>query len=537
MIEQELKESFLVQLDKDKKLIRSVWDNLLKNGWNQSENGRLAQMVHRVSGAALMTGFSEIGAAAQRLETTLREMERIADFLVLESVFYEFLDAVNALKTDNAADSSAAAFGYNGSPSERQPPVGLIYIVEDDESQAGNLAVQVGRFGYAVRVFTKLSALREGLVEKLPTAILMDMVFPEENSTGAEEVMKLRKEFGDQLPVYFISVRDDVNARIQAVRAGGKGYFLKPVDINALMDDIHKITLKSELMSYRVLILDDSPVQARANALHLKKANIETQVITNEHEILDQLKNFRPDLVLLDLYLAESNGFELAQMIRQIKAYVLLPIVFLSAEADRGVQLSIVGQGGDDFLTKPVKPDQLVSVVISRIERYRQLQTLMLRDGLTGLYNHTTMWEYLVHEVNRSNRVKQPFSLAMLDIDNFKKVNDTYGHAAGDKVLRSLSLLLSRRLRNSDIIGRYGGEEFLIIFPNTEKTVAGEIMEDVRESFAQIVHISDQTEYSVTFSCGVACFPEGRTPMALSEAADKAMYQAKRMGRNRVVLT
>ena len=176
----------------------------------------------------------------------------------------------------------------------------------------------------------------------------------------------------------------------------------------------------------------------------------------------------------------------------------------------------------------------MIEAVTARIERYRQLQTLMLRDGLTGLFNHTTMREHLMQEINRAGRAAQPFALAMLDIDEFKTVNDRFGHAVGDKVLRSLAQMLTLRLRREDIIGRYGGEEFLIILPNTQAKEAVDLLDDLREGFAQVVHLAHKAEFRVTFSCGVAGFPQYNSAASLSEAADKALYSAKRQGRNRV---
>ena len=204
---------------------------------------------------------------------------------------------------------------------------------------------------------------------------------------------------------------------------------------------------------------------------------------------------------------------------------------------DREKQLEAVGIGGDDFLTKPIRPKHLISAVRSRIERYRELRALMLRDSLTGLYNHTSIRERLVQESARAVRNNQPLALAMMDIDYFKKVNDTYGHATGDRVLKALAHMLTRRMRQSDIIGRYGGEEFLIILPNTDKQTARQILDELREAFALVRHTADNTEFNVTFSCGVASFPKHQTPAALSEAADRAMYAAKAQGRNRVALS
>jgi diguanylate cyclase (GGDEF)-like protein len=363
----------------------------------------------------------------------------------------------------------------------------------------------------------------------------MDIVFPEGELAGTEEICSLREEFGDSLPVFFISVRTDTIARIQAIRAGGKGYFTKPVDIDALMDEINNLDIQIDPQPYRTLIVDDSEIQAKTNAMHLRKFGIETSIITKAEAVLDELDNFHPDIVLLDLYMPDFSGLELAQMIRQIKTYVGLPIVFLSAEADREKQLNAVGMGGDDFLTKPIKPDLLIAAVTSRIERYRKLQTLMLRDGLTGLLNNTTIRENLAQEINRAGRNNQPLAVAMLDIDQFKNVNDTYGHATGDKVLRSLAQMLSLRLRHTDLIGRYGGEEFLILLPNTTQTEAANLMDELRDAFSQVVHISHEEEFRVTFSCGVAAYPQQSELATLSEAADRALYEAKRQGRNRVV--
>jgi len=268
----------------------------------------------------------------------------------------------------------------------------------------------------------------------------------------------------------------------------------------------------------------------------LKTAGIYSQIVTNPLDILRAIEEFLPDLILLDLYMPECTGLELAQVIRQMKAFVSLPIVYLSAETNREKQLAAIGLGGDDFLTKPIKPDHLISSVTSRIERYRQLRELMLRDSLTGLFNHTSIRNRLGQEIARSARSNQPLTFAMVDIDNFKKVNDSHGHAAGDRVLKALSHLFTRRLRQSDIVGRYGGDEFVIVMPNTDETAALRILNDLREAFSLVRHSSMGNEFTTTLSCGLASFPKYQNVASLSEAADQAMYIAKRQGSNQVIL-
>ncbi len=230
------------------------------------------------------------------------------------------------------------------------------------------------------------------------------------------------------------------------------------------------------------------------------------------------------------------TGMELASVIRQIEAFVGLPIVFLSAETDRDKQLAAVGLGGDDFLVKPIKPEHLISAVVSRTERYRKLRSVMMRDGLTGLFNHSSITDRLEQEAARARRQQIPLSVVMIDIDHFKQVNDTYGHPVGDRVIKSLARLLTQRLRVTDIVGRYGGEEFLVILPDTAAEQALSLVDKLREAFSQLLQHAGGKRFFTTCSVGVASHPTWTEPAALKEAADQALYQAKRGGRNRVAL-
>jgi diguanylate cyclase (GGDEF)-like protein len=159
----------------------------------------------------------------------------------------------------------------------------------------------------------------------------------------------------------------------------------------------------------------------------------------------------------------------------------------------------------------------------------------MERDSLTGLLNHTNLKETLYNELLRAKRTEAKLCFAMIDLDHFKNVNDVHGHMSGDRVLKSLSRLLQDRLRRTDIIGRYGGEEFGVILINTGVVNAKAIMDDIRESFSQIRQASSEGDYYVTFSCGIAGFPDISTAEELNSQADQFLYKAKEEGRNRIV--
>jgi len=262
-----------------------------------------------------------------------------------------------------------------------------------------------------------------------------------------------------------------------------------------------------------------------------------TCVVSDPQQLLPQLAEFHPDLVLMDMYLPGCSGDELARIIRQMEPFVGLPIVFLSVESDFDRQLSAMGLGGDEFLTKPILPMQLVSVVASRVKHYRRLRALMVQDSLTGLANHSRLQQALETEVARALRQGNPLALAMIDIDHFKQINDRYGHPTGDRVLQGLARFLRQRLRQSDVVARYGGEEFAIVMSNTDAANGHMVIERLRNHFSTLVHEGDKGEsFAVTFSAGIAALPGHATARALLLAADRNLYAAKECGRNCTVL-
>jgi len=207
--------------------------------------------------------------------------------------------------------------------------------------------------------------------------------------------------------------------------------------------------------------------------------------------------------------------------------------VFLSSETNLDIQLQTLEQG-DDFLQKPISDTHLVSAARTRIERARTLGRLMYHDSLTGLLNHITLKLHLETELARCQRQGQELCYVMLDLDGFKQVNDRFGHQSGDRVLKSLAHLLQERLRKTDQLGRYGGDEFGVILPNTTVDTAFEIIDEMRVRFSQLRYLGDDKEFSLTLSAGIAASRRGGGLEQLMSDADAAMYQAKSGGRNQV---
>jgi diguanylate cyclase (GGDEF)-like protein len=247
------------------------------------------------------------------------------------------------------------------------------------------------------------------------------------------------------------------------------------------------------------------------------------------------LQDFHPELILLDINMPKCNGIELAQVIRLNQDWLRVPITYLSHEQDVEKRAVAMGRAGDDFLSKPLGDRELITAVSVRAARSRQLSDALDRDSLTGLLKHSRIKEQVDMELSRAVRTQENLSVVMLDLDHFKRINDTYGHSAGDKVIKAIAHLLRQRVRKTDAVGRYGGEEFVIVLPRCSCEEALVLMEDVRQRFCDITFAADQRNYNVTLSAGIASYRPGveRAEQLLQEA-DAALYRAKEGGRNRI---
>jgi diguanylate cyclase (GGDEF)-like protein len=268
----------------------------------------------------------------------------------------------------------------------------------------------------------------------------------------------------------------------------------------------------------------------------LQDAGMEAHAVSDPFDVLEPLAAFDPDLILMDVNMPRCSGIELAAVLRQGRGHVQVPIIFLTADKTSASQLRAIEAGGDDYLTKPVDKRLLLASVRARAKRARLLTSLITSDSMTGLRNHSSIMEALATELSRARRQGTPMAFAMIDIDHFKAVNDTYGHWVGDTVIKSLSQILRQRLRRTDVIGRYGGEEFAVILPDANAEGAAQLIDRIREGFTKVRHMAGDEEFFVTFSCGIATFPQIDDAARLTTTADDALYKAKQGGRNRVVI-
>lgn len=494
----------------------------------------LRDQLHKLAGAAGTFGFSSLGQRAreleqeadQWLETLQQEQQSLQDFSrSLQQLARQQFQAEHS--PEPATQSSRSP---RPSSSARR-----IYILEDQRSIGENMRLTLNNFGYQAEHFTRIVELEAALQQQLPDALIVDVNLPDEALTGLEYAANLQQRLDEPLPLLVITTQDDFATHLQAVRVGALGFFTKPVDIPQLENRLERCFAQQHGEPYRVLIIDDDRELASRFSLILRGANMLVEMLHEPAEIFTRMRSFNPEVVLLDVSMPGCTGPELAQIIRLNDDWLRVPIVYLSAETDITRQMNALIKAGDDFVTKPISDNALVAAVFSRAQRARLLSNALSRDSLTGLLKHADIKEQAAIELERAQRSGKPASVAMLDIDFFKKVNDSYGHAAGDNVIRALANLLRQRLRRIDSLGRYGGEEFLVVLPDCPAEQAKRILDEIRQRFAELQFIASGQQFSVTLSAGIAATDEAPASADdLLDRADRALYGAKHGGRNRV---
>ena len=496
--------------------------------------------AHKLAGSGATFGFPAVTEIAREMELSCK---RVLDgtsgygpgFLDHQYELCGHLREAAQAPIDSIKDETleiAHAAALRVQPDTRQSAL-LALDCEVDESE--QIKLELEHFGFDVRLVDHPQKIEAELAKGPVDVVVSGLKFDGAPDAAFKVLGDLRTRELLSAPLVVYTAQDGIAARLGAARVGAKAYLLKPLDIADLINELDEVTHRAEQEPFRVLIIDDDESLARHTELVLQGAGMQTFVQTEPLGVLDALDDFSPELILLDLYMPKCNGSEIAAVIRQRNEYAGIPIVFLSGESDKDKQLSAMELGGDDFLTKPIRPSHLISSVRIRSSRFRELRSYMVRDSMTGLYNHTTTKQLMETEISRAQRSKTKMTLASLDIDHFKNVNDTHGHAVGDRVIKALARLLRQRLRGVDIIGRMGGEEFAAILPDTGIDEAFRVFDQIRTAFSDIVFHTDEAEFSVTISCGIAQFPDHDTSTALSDASDKALYAAKHGGRNVVI--
>ena len=403
--------------------------------------------------------------------------------------------------------------------------------------------------------------------------VLLDVMMP--GMDGFEVCRRVKGSSRTMhVPVIMVTALDQTSDKVQGLEAGADDFITKPVDDIALITRVKNLArlkmLNDEMVlrmatgaqigalpggalawpkmegGGRILLVEDDDRVAKRIVAVLGKLH-EVQVEPELPAALLRLGDKPCDLLIVSLNLAGADGLRLCSQVRSLERARHLPIIVIVQPGEEARLLRALDMGVNDYLTRPVDRNELLARVRTQIKRKRHSDYLRDRleesvelavtDALTGLHNRRYMETHLAALAEQAGATGRPLSLVLVDIDNFKSINDTYGHEAGDRVLRQFAARFRRNSRSIDLVCRIGGEEFVIVMPDSGLERACQMGERLRECIATEPFQPDgETRLRVTASVGVATLeqPQGSLE-ALFKRADQALYVAKRGGRNRVV--
>ncbi|MCC8467679.1 MAG: PleD family two-component system response regulator [Rickettsia endosymbiont of Eriopis connexa] len=445
-----------------------------------------------------------------------------------------------------------------------------ILVVDDIETNIKLLTAKLLKEYYTVLTANSgkeaLAILKKGKID----IILLDVMMPEMDGFEVCKTIKTDPET-THIPVVMVTALSDIDDRVKGLEAGADEFLTKPINdtalfvrlkslsrMKSLIDELKlrnstnallgvtNIEMHDTFADKKILLINDDVVQAKNIKQMLLKITQNVKVISNSDE-LDIINEYTPDLVIISSTLENEDPLRISVILRG-KVEISGVVIILQIDED-GMPLVVKGieLGINDYFVYPIEESELLARIRTQLRRKQyqdnlrndleQSVNLAAKDGLTGLFNRRYFDIHLKQMIEKANKESIKLYLLMCDIDNFKHVNDTYGHQAGDKVLTIVSRILKNTLRVTDLIARFGGEEFTILLTDIDISKAIETAERVRVKIEYMdFHIEDQiAPLKKTISIGVTEYKKEESIESFIERADKAMYEAKTTGKNKVV--
>ncbi|MBX9692874.1 MAG: response regulator, partial [Cyanobacteria bacterium] len=432
----ELKEKYLRRSKERLTEILETLDGLYKNPNDPNLIKSLSRNFHWLAGSGSMYGFkqvSKLGAdGEQYCEKLLRDdFKTPADVQFLK----EMISDLTVLFTTGDDNGEAQNTLNLGEASQTKEPDGQvsILIVDEDERNTEILVAMVEENGMAVETARHISGAMSALSKRMPEGLILEIPLPDGDAYELVEKVRTLPQ-GEEPAIIIVSKQTGFLDKVRSIHCGADAHFEQPVDLKAMFRRLRYLIDKKRQDPPRILSVEDDPDQAAFIRAFLESAGYQVRTCTDPRNFDSFMSQFHPDLVLLDVMLPGMTGYELARYIRQDERHATLPILFLTTQGQLDARIESARAGGDDHLVKPVPPALLLNSVSSRLERARFLKTLLHKDGLTNMLNHTAFMEQGGQTVAQQKRRSGFVALIVLDVDYFKSINERHGYPGGDKV-------------------------------------------------------------------------------------------------------
>jgi len=415
---------------------------------------------------------------------------------------------------------------------------GRLLVVDDDVVLTEQIKLEASAWGFQVEVATDPTTAKRSILSHLPDIIVLDLTFSHTQESGLALLAELAQQ-APHIPVLVLTATNELRDRVEVARLGGNIFLEKPISPEAIVKAATQELNRTQKPEAKILIVDDDLYILAALYNLLTPWGFQVKTLADPQEFWQTLAAIVPDLLILDIEMPGFSGIELCQVVRSDPRWSDLPVLFLSGHQDPEIVHQVFAVGADDYVQKPIVGPELIARILNRLERTRILHRFADIDELTGTATRRKSIldiEQLLHLAERQN---QPLCFMILDLDHFKHINDQHGHEIGDRVLSLFGRYLKQFFRPKDIVARWGGEEFVLGLYGITQEQGAKRLTDFLETWGQQEFTGANHEiFRVTFSAGVVEYSHnGAKLQELYVAADAALYQAKAMGRNRVLIS
>jgi diguanylate cyclase (GGDEF)-like protein len=435
--------------------------------------------------------------------------------------------AVPAIKPTPAAATRPPASTEPATPAPAAEQRKVFHL-SDGNPLACEIDQKIEAAGYELTLLDRVDELKEVLAVFAPHLVVVDAPFQDALESVGDMVKAARARLGRRLALLAFSDSAELPVRLRAMRAGADSFIPLPAQSGDVMGRIAELLDADTADPFRVLIVEDDRSQAMFAESILRKAGMHTLAATDPLAALDQLDGFKPELILMDLYMPNCSGMELTAIIREREAFINTPIVFLSGEHDEEKHFEALNAGGDDFLSKPIRPKHLISAVTNRVRRARTLgrraQASNPRDPVTGLYQRA-------HVLDRLNALlagdEADGGLIYIELDGAGSIRERVGLTSFDALFNQVGAFLAAHIGNRDVAARYGDTSFVLLCEGDANALA-RLAADLRDRTTREVFEHEGKSLAVSLSFGICAFGAGLGDAgAMLNAAERALVEAR----------
>lgn len=513
------------KLDNRVAVIEQATTAMLQDTLNSELRQKAEKEAHKLAGSLGMFDFDQGSRLAQEMEHLFQLQESLNQKQRLR-----LSELVIALRQELQRATVTQQYQLK-SVDERS----LLLIMTQEQSLAQKLRRKAAAGNMRTMIATNLTTAREHISRERPDVVLLDLSSRKkesENALSLEAGLTLLAELSactPPVPVLVLTDQKSLLDRVKVARLGGRGFLQKSLPPAEVLEAVNQVLQKFHTTTSRVMLVDDDPLISTTLHRLLEPWGIKLYTLDSPLQFWNTLEATSPDLLILDVEMPEMSGMDLCQVVRNDPHWSDLPVLFLTAHQDLETMHRVFAVGGDDYVSKPIVGPELVTRILNRLERSRLLRNLRQTDTLTGVANRRQSSKELSQLMHLASRHNQPLCFAVLEIDHLKQINSQYGHGVGDEVLSRLGKLLRRTFQSEDVVGRWGGTEFIIGMYGMKCSEGMQRLSEVQEILnKEVLVTSEGGKLRVSFSAGVVQYPEQGTELqVLYRAAEAALHRAK----------